>query len=88
MNAPFSWPKSSLSISAAGSAAQLTLMNGFPAAGCAGVDGARDELLAGAGLAEDQHGRVGRRHLSHAVAAPPRSAGAAADDLLEVVLDS
>ena len=34
------------------------------------VDGARDQLLAGAGLAGDEHGRVGRRHpldLAHAL---------------------
>ena len=29
VKAPFSWPKSSDSISVSGSAAQLTLMNGF-----------------------------------------------------------
>ena len=58
VNAPFSWPKSSLSSSSAGSAAQLTLTNGRSLRGRALVDGARDQLLADAALAADQHGDV------------------------------
>ena len=55
VKAPFSWPNSSLSSSSAGSAAQLTLTNGRSFARRALVDRARDELLADAALAADQH---------------------------------
>ena len=61
VKAPFSWPNSSLSTSASGSAAQLTLTSARFARARPRVDGARDELLARPGLARDQHGRVGRR---------------------------
>jgi hypothetical protein len=43
------------------------LHEGALAASAEIVDGARDQLLAGAGLAEDQHGRIGRRHRAHLV---------------------
>ena len=52
-------------------------------AGAAVVDGARHQLLAGPGLAEHEHRRVGRRHLAHL----PQQRGerrAPADDLLEL----
>ena len=63
VNAPRSWPKSSLSRSDSGSAAQLTATNGFVARGALRVDGARDELLARAALADDEHRRRRRRDL-------------------------
>ena len=48
------------------------------------VDGVRDQLLAGARLAADEHGRVGRRDLRDLlVHLPHRPAGA--DDVREVV---
>jgi hypothetical protein len=50
VNAPFTWPNSSLSISSSGIAAQLTSTNG-PLRAAQRVDGARDQLLAGAVLA-------------------------------------
>ena len=58
VKAPFSWPKSSLSRSSAGSAAQLTFTNGRLLARRALVDGARHQLLADAALAADEHGDV------------------------------
>ena len=49
------------------------------------VDGAGDQLLAGAGLAADEHGRVALGHLAdHAEHPLQRVAGA--DDLVEVVV--
>ena len=50
VNAPFSWPKNSLSIKLSGTAAQLTLMNGALARGLAD-DRARDQFLARAAFA-------------------------------------
>ena len=63
MKAPFSRPNSSLSISVDGIAAQLTRTIGRAAARAQLVDPRREQFLAGAGLAEQQHGRVGGRHL-------------------------
>ena len=72
VKAPRTWPNSWLSSSSPGMAAQLTATNGLPAAAAVPVDGARDDLLAGAGLAGDQHGGVavgehadGLLHLAH-----------------------
>ena len=56
VKAPFSWPNSSLSSSVSGMAAQLTATKGPARAARCGVDGAGDQLLAGAALAGDQHG--------------------------------
>ena len=50
------------------------------------MDGARDQFLAGAGFAQDQHGRIGGRNHFH-LPLNPLQGRAAADDLLEVVLD-
>ena len=86
VNAPFSWPNSSLSSSASGMAAQLIARNGRSARLRVLVDGAGDQFLAGAALAEDQHVHVLRgdaadrlAHLLHGraaaddpVAGPPR----------------
>jgi hypothetical protein len=49
------------------------------------VDGAGDQLLAGAGLPGDEHGGVGRRDLLH-LAEHGEERGAVADHLHEVVL--
>ena len=48
------------------------------------MDGVRDELLAGARLAPDEHGRVGLRYLCHLLVHPTGQA-AGADDVGEVV---
>ncbi len=61
VNAPFSWPNSSLSISVPATAPQSTTMNGCSRRGDSCVQGPRDHVLAGAGLALDQHRGVGRR---------------------------
>ena len=55
VKAPFSWPKSSLSSSVSGMAAQLMRHERRSARAAVLVDGAGDELLAGAALAGDQH---------------------------------
>ena len=59
MNAPFTWPNSSLSIRLAGTAPQFTLTQGPCVRGAAAVQGAGDQLLARARLARDQDGGVG-----------------------------
>ena len=61
VNAPRSWPNSSDSSSVSGSAAQFTLTNGPPARGDAAWIRPGDQLLAGAGLAGEQHRRARRR---------------------------
>ena len=87
VKAPFSWPNSSLSSSSAGSAAQFTFTNGLLLARRALVDGARDQLLADAALAADQHGDVAvgdllddERDLAH------RRAVAPADERLALIV--
>ena len=61
VNDPFSWPNSSDSISSSGIAAQFTCTNRSRLPQAVAVNRARDQLLADAALALDQHGRVGRR---------------------------
>ena len=85
VKAPRSWPKSSLSSRPVGMAAQLTLTKRALAAPAQVVDRARDQLLAGARLAEDEHRRVGRRDGLHLVQRALQR-GRVADDLLEVVV--
>ena len=63
VKAPFSWPKSSLSSSVSGIAAQLTAMNGLLRRGERSWMRLGDQLLAGARLALDQHRARDRRHL-------------------------
>ena len=55
VNEPFMWPNSSLSISSEGIAAQFTSTKALVAPGRGLVQRARDQLLAGAVLAGDQH---------------------------------
>ena len=85
VNAPLRWPKSSLSSSVSESAPQLTATNGSAAARSVVVDGAGDELLAGAGLAGDEHGdRRGGGAGQEAEDALHR--GAVADDAVEAAV--
>ena len=84
MNAPFSRPNSSLSISVAGIAAQFTRTIARRAAGAQLVDLRREQLLAGAGFAEQQHRRVGARHVLHLLEDLP-DRGALADDVAGAV---
>ena len=65
VNAPFSWPNSSLSSSPVGMAAQFTFTNGCWLRAAALVNGARHQFLARARLAQHQHGRIARRHRLH-----------------------
>ena len=58
---PFSWPYSSLSMRSFGIAAMLTVTKGAAGAGRVRVDGAGDELLAGARLAHEQDRHLGAR---------------------------
>ena len=59
VKAPRTWPNSSDSSSVSGIAAQFTLMSGMSPLRAAVVDGARHQLLAGAGLAGDEHRALG-----------------------------
>jgi hypothetical protein len=59
VKAPRSWPKSSLSMSSLGMAAQFTFTKGPLARGERRWIGPGDELLAGAGLAGDEHPHAG-----------------------------
>ena len=63
VNAPFSWPNSSDSSSCSGSEAQSTGHERLGGARAVGVDGARDQLLAGARLAQDEDVRLRARRL-------------------------
>ncbi len=62
VNEPLVWPKSSLSRSVSGMAPQLIATNGWFGPRAGAVDRAREELLAGAALALDQHARVAGGH--------------------------
>ena len=76
VNAPFSWPNSSLSSRLSGTAAQFTATNGPPAPAARPVDRPGDELLAGAALAQQQHGGVAlgdRADLAHGLLHDPRA---------------
>ena len=55
VNEPFSWPKSSLSSSVSGRAAQVTLTKGLLAPRAVLVERLGDQLLARAALAQQQH---------------------------------
>ena len=68
VNAPLRWPNSSLSIRVSGSAPQLTATNGLSARRLCSMHGPGDQLLAGAGFAQDQHGGIGRRDLCRSAA--------------------
>ena len=81
VNAPFSWPNSSLSISVSVSAAQLTATHGPFARRRRAVDRARDHLLAGAGLAAEQHGRVATGPTRVTNVEHARGGGRAADEV-------
>ena len=77
VKAPFAWPKSSLSSRVSLMAAQFTGTNGRSARSSCRVDGARDELLAGAALAGDRapSRRSGPRARAGAAARASRSSG-------------
>ena len=77
------WPNSSDSSRFSGIAPQLMVTNGPAGARRAAVELARDQLLAGAGLAGDQHRDVGGRDLLRPCGTPPASRGAGAEDLAE-----
>ena len=85
MKLPRSWPNSSESTSSGGIAPQLTRTNGPAARARARVDRARDHLLAGAGLAEDQHRRVGARDLLDALHHVAQAGGRADDGVADVL---
>ena len=55
VNAPRTWPNSSLSNSVSTTAEQLIVTNGLLRRGARVMERARRQLLAGAGLAADQH---------------------------------
>ena len=77
VKAPRSWPKSSLSSRASGSAPQFTATKGAPGPRPLVVDGAGHHLLARAALAAEQHRGPALRHPVHHVEdAAPRGAPA------------
>ncbi len=86
VNAPFSWPNSSLSSKPAGNGRAIQLDEGAIAARAQAMNGARQQFLAGAGLALDEHGRIGGRHgfnlLEHLA-----QARALAHDVFEAILE-
>ena len=59
VNEPLSWPNRMLSTRFSGMAPQLTVMKGSVLALALALDGARDQLLADAAFALDQHRDVG-----------------------------
>ena len=61
VNAPRTWPNSSLSISSSGNRRAVDFDEGVVAAAAQRVNGPRDQFLAGAVLAVNQHAAVGRR---------------------------
>ena len=67
VKAPRLWPNSSLSSSVSGSAPQFCATKPLLAARARVVDGARHQVLAGTGLAREQHRGVGLRDLLHHV---------------------
>ena len=67
VNAPRSWPNSALSASSRGIAARLTAMNGASGVARLAVNQPRQQLLAGAALAEDQHRRRQLGDLVHQI---------------------
>ena len=93
VNAPFSWPNSSLSISSVGMAAQFTLTNGPRGERALAMDVRRQQLLAGSRFARQQHADVGSRHLRrllHGAAGTPALdpiiRGASPDQLAEALV--
>ena len=61
VNAPFSWPNSSASSRLGASARAVERDERAVGARADAMDRAREQLLAGAALADDQHGRIRRR---------------------------
>ncbi len=60
VNAPLTWPNSSLSRTPSASAAQCTGTRSLAGASALPVQGEGGQLLPGPAFAEDEHGRVGR----------------------------
>ena len=85
VNAPFSWPNSSLSSRPVGMAAQFSLTNVRLRRGLRSWMARAISSLPGAGLAVDQHRGIGGRDGLHLLQHLPERR-ALADDLLEVVL--
>ena len=82
VNAPFSWPNSSLSSNVSGIAAQLIGMNGAPAPPAELMNCTGEQLLSGTALAKDQDGYVGRRDLLD-IAQHPQHLGAVCNDAID-----
>ena len=84
VNAPFSWPKSSLSRSDLGERGAVQRHERLRRARAERVDRARELALAGAALARDEHGRARRRDL-RATPIDLLHRGARADQALEAL---
>ena len=85
VNAPFSWPNSSLSTSVGGSAAQLTRTSGRACRRLRSCSARANSSLPVPVGPEQQHARVGRRDLRQARQREPQRR-ALADDVVEVVI--
>ena len=75
VNAPRSWPNSSLSRSVSVKAAQLTATRGLEAAAAAAVNRAGYQFLAGPGLSSDENRRVRWRDAGDLLAQARESPG-------------
>ena len=82
VNAPFSWPNSSLSSNVSGIAAQLIGTKGPFARGLSLWIALREQLLAGAAFAEQQDRHIGRRQLLD-VAQHPQHFWTGGDDAVD-----
>ncbi len=83
--APASWPNSSLSISVSGQGGAIDGDEGLRRAAADVVQRARRDLLAGAGVADDQHVGVGGGDGAQPVAQVDHGLGAAGQPRLDVV---
>ena len=83
VKAPCTWPKSSLSSSASGIAAQLTATKGRLLRRLRAMERARDELLARAALAGDEHRRRRSRRRGRAGRRPAVIGRARAEEVVE-----
>ena len=81
VKAPLRWPNSSLSIRFSGSAPQLIGTKRHLGPEALVVHGPGDQFLAGAGLAEDQHGGVGRARPWRSAGGPARIVARLADQV-------
>jgi hypothetical protein len=84
VNAPRSWPKSSLSISVGGESGAVHRNERPVAPGAPVVDVSREQLLARAGFTQNHDRGIGRRHFENPGQRHAQG-GTLADDVIELV---